>query len=607
MTQTSTVGAFFAQEQILKVPAYQRSYAWLDSQINQFIKDLEQHPAGKPYFYGTLLLELTGDTRNGWPVINVVDGQQRLTTLSLFFHSIVHYLDEQDLSESEQKSHGLLSRKYLYDKDAGIRKFETVDSDLAFFHEAISSKRGKDAYCETLSQKRLLNAYEKFCNYLQNKTIDHAFGLCEKISSALVIPFTVSSPGEATQIFELQNDRGKRLTNLESLKAYLMHRIFLAASEPDQQIRIVQGLFERLFRTYEKIEDSPFWNGTEDDILRWYAIAYSPWPWWQENKVHAHTYLKDSLTKPIINEEEWVDNHITEILDIAVGLEAAFSQVLKVLNKIDTEQYRALTDLFALNRLAPFWPILLKLSKYEKNEYEFELATRSLEIFCMRAYAIIGMKSGSGEDDLFKLARLFNGDYLSLANIMNEKSKSWRDLSNRFDLGLNDPEFYYQGADARYFYWRYENYLRTQPGKHFPKLTLKDYFSTSTTTRFSIEHIAAQKSDDQINYSLATIDPYGGRGATEFREKFLHSIGNLVLDCHSPNASKGNSAFPEKVASFQSAPLVSQNELRDYATKSGKSLKWDKEAIDSRKQALLDFAMKTWTPLVTTLTNQTSS
>ena len=214
----------------------------------------------------------------------------------------------------------------------------------------------------------------------------------------------------------------------------------------------------------------------------------------------------------------------------------------------------------------------------------------------MRAYAIVGMKSGSGEDDLFKLARSFNGDYLSFASIINEKANSWRDLSKRFELGLHDPEFYYQGNDARYFYWRYENYLRALPGRHFPKLTLKDYISTSTTTRFSIEHIAAQKSDDQINYSLATINPYSGRGATEFREKYLHSIGNLVLDCHSPNASKGNSAFPEKVASFQAAPLVSQNELRNYATKSGKSLKWDKEAINLRKQTLLDFAKTTWTP-----------
>jgi hypothetical protein len=282
-------------------------------------------------------------------------------------------------------------------------------------------------------------------------------------------------------------------------------------------------------------------------------------------------------------------------LTVASGIEAAFGQVLKILNKVDTLDYRALTDLFALNKLSPFWPLLIKLAKYEKTIIDFELSTRALEIFCMRAYAIVGMKSGSGEGDLFSLARQFEGDYQSLTNTINEKSKSWRDLSNRFELGLRDQEFYYQGADAKYFYWRYENELRTRPGKQFPKLTLKDYFSTSTTTRFSIEHIAAQKTDNQ-EYSLATIDPYSGRGATKFREKYLHSIGNLVLDCHSPNASKGNSAFPDKVASFQSAPLVSQNELREFATKSGKALVWDKDAIQSRADALLAFAARTWAP-----------
>jgi hypothetical protein len=266
-----------------------------------------------------------------------------------------------------------------------------------------------------------------------------------------------------------------------------------------------------------------------------------------------------------------------------------------VLNKLDTLQYRALTDLFALNRLSPFWPLLIKLEKFERTVDDFELCARSLEIFCMRAYAIVGMKSGSGEDELYKLARLFDGDYQALAKTINDKSQNWRDLNDRFDLGLRNPEFYYKRADARYFYWRYENYLRSQPGKHFTKLTLKDYFSKSTTTRFSIEHIAAQKTDDQ-EYSLATISPYRGNGAAEFREKYLHSIGNLVLDCHSPNASKGNSPFPEKIASFQSAPLVSQNELGKYATKDGRELVWDKSAINLREEALLDFASKTWTP-----------
>ena len=272
-------------------------------------------------------------------------------------------------------------RKYLYDQDAGIRKFETVDCDIAFFHEAISSIIGKDMPCETLSQKRLLTAYDKLSSFLIDKSLDYVFGLCEKISTALVIPFTVSSPGEATQIFELQNDRGKRLTNLESLKAYLMHRVFLVASDPDQQIRIVQGLFERIFRTYEKIENSTFWKSSEDDVLNWYAIAYSSWSWWDETRIPAHTYLKDFLTIPIQNDEKWGNGHIAEVLNIASGLEAAFSQVLQVLNKVDTLQYPALTDLFTLNRLSPFWPLLIKLTKYENTIAEFEFSARAREIF----------------------------------------------------------------------------------------------------------------------------------------------------------------------------------------------------------------------------------
>ncbi|HCI13357.1 MAG: hypothetical protein A2063_03340 [Gallionellales bacterium GWA2_60_142] len=598
MSNVTTLSAFFTQEQILKVPPYQRAYAWEDRQIEQFLHDLDQHPVEKPYFFGTLLLEKTRNTRNGWPVTHVVDGQQRLTTLSIFFQATISRFDEllnsQALSDGNNKYRSLLNRKFLYDQEAGIRKFETIDSDLAFFYDAISNRKGKSATRETLSQERLLNAYEKFVRHLAKKDQNYLVETCDKISSAYVIPFVVSTPGEATQIFELQNDRGKRLTNLESLKAYLMHRIYLIASDHDQQIQVVQNSFERLFRSYEKIENSPFWRGTEDDILEWYAIAHTKWPWWNSDGVRAHTYLKQVLTKTSTSTDgDFADKRIAEVLSIASELEQSFAQVLKILNRVDSLQYGALTDLFALNKLTAFWPLLIKLSSYEKSELDFDRAVRSLEIFCMRAYAIVGMRSGSGEDDLFRWAREFAGDHASLIAKVNEKAKSWNKLEERFYAGLSEPNFYYQREDARYFFWRYENYLRSTPGNHFPKLSLKDYFSTSSLTRFSIEHIAAQRSDEEA-YALATIDPYSGRGATVFREKYLHSIGNLVLDCHSPNASKGNSPFPEKVAHFQNAPLVSQNQLRDDATKQKGRLVWDKDAIDRREEKLIQFARCAW-------------
>lgn len=593
MLQSVTIREFFAKEQIIKVPAYQRAYAWTQKEIKQFLNDLQQHPENKPYFFGTLLLEATLNKTNTWPVIHVVDGQQRLTTLSLFFHAVVQYLDRQTLPPAYAHRRKLLSRKYLRDEDVGVSKFETIDSDLAYFHSTIVKVSGDAANTETLSQQRLFTAFTMFGDCLESSSVDAAFALCDKIEGAYVIPFTVGSSAEATQIFELQNDRGVSLTKLESLKAYLMHRVYLAAKSPDQQIKVIQEHFAKIFRTYERIESSPFWHNNEDDILRWYAIAYTQWP--LSSDIPPHTYLKTWIEKPGTQEAAGIA--IEQALDIAAGLEAAFAQVNAVLAKIDCAAFRALTELFAMNRQAPFWPLLMKLEKYaSKADEDFDLITRALEKFCMRAYAMASMKSGAGENDLFNWARSFKGDFSTLQQNISNKSTNWSNVSERFEQALEDPLFYYsQGADARYFFWRYENFLRSQKGRRYPPLSLRDYFSTSTTERFSIEHIASQTSDVD-HWSLATSPSYLGRGSTQFREKYLHSLGNLVLDCHSPNAAKGNDPFPAKAAVYGNAPLVSQNELISFASKSGKQLIWDKTAIDKRAEDLVKFAIKTWAP-----------
>src|SRR5262245_49111272 len=81
-------------ERVLRVPDYQRGYAWEEPHLDELLEDIELLPQGKHHYTGTVVLHATEDTGlldeegKSYSVFNVVDGQQRLTTLVLLLDSI---------------------------------------------------------------------------------------------------------------------------------------------------------------------------------------------------------------------------------------------------------------------------------------------------------------------------------------------------------------------------------------------------------------------------------------------------------------------------------------------------------------------------------------
>src|SRR5690606_25974383 len=72
------LGNLFNDATKLKVPSYQRAYAWEEEQLNQFVSDMLEMKDKGGYYYGHFILEKTNDG------FEIIDGQQRLTTFILF-------------------------------------------------------------------------------------------------------------------------------------------------------------------------------------------------------------------------------------------------------------------------------------------------------------------------------------------------------------------------------------------------------------------------------------------------------------------------------------------------------------------------------------------
>ena len=218
-------------DNIISVPTFQRAYAWEKPHLRNFIDDISCQPANddKKYFFGTILLTLAKDqSSQRYKNYDVVDGQQRLTTTCIFFAVAAAKLlfDHSFTQDAEEFIERILRKNQ-------IRKFHTISEDESFFEQLLFPVSSGSCLslnsCVTPSQKRLFEAKQFFELEVSKIDVDLLHDMLLTLWNAQILVYAVNTNAEATQIFELQNDRGKRLTDLEALKSFLMHGLDEAA------------------------------------------------------------------------------------------------------------------------------------------------------------------------------------------------------------------------------------------------------------------------------------------------------------------------------------------------------------------------------------------
>src|ERR1035441_587133 len=131
-----TIRNLFEENFQFSIPSYQRAYSWevdgsVRKHVKQFIWDLEEQHPNKDYYLGHFLFE--HDKPNS---LFVIDGQQRLTTVVIFFSCLVRELQGRVASDEAAAAITELNPQRLSDtylRRDGKRRFKTVDSDAGFF------------------------------------------------------------------------------------------------------------------------------------------------------------------------------------------------------------------------------------------------------------------------------------------------------------------------------------------------------------------------------------------------------------------------------------------------------------------------------------------
>lgn len=566
MDRESIIRKLFVDTDVqFAIPPYQRAYSWeKDKQIKQFITDLKEQNPKKKYFLGHFLFEKDEFNENKYWVI---DGQQRLTSIVIFFSSLIKCLEDREklgekIIDGNNDCIELWRVREVYLCIGKKRKFKTVDYDDNYFENLIINAN-QEIVADTDSKKKIHEAWEYFNEIFQKEPTSELLRWKKTVEEAVVTTFEVSDKVQATQIFAFQNDRGKDLTNLEKLKAFLMYQVYLNAAEinPIDAIKFVENEFADIYKQTERIEKLD-----EDQVLNHYSTGFlKGW----DNPI-------DNIKKELSNasdKEQWIK-------DFCTSLKNTFINVEIIEKRANDNSY--IGDVLILDAYNS-WPLLLKIFHYHNKIADPSNIEKYEDLFHLMEITLFKMVYSYGDyrtNDFHSYAKHYTGNSEDLKGKLVASSNSgfkwyWQ-FDQNFMAYLKGKNHY--NSTTRYLLWKYENHLRNKH-KVVP-MKASEYLNKIGSKKWdnTIEHITPQN-PEYTTYS------------EEFKNDFLNNLGNLVLMTLGKNAQLNNDSPVDKADGFQNSTLLSQKVVGDIIKLKGQ---WTESEIQERHNEILNFAINNW-------------
>jgi len=565
----TTIAGLFDTDYQFAIPPYQRAYSWREEQLTQFLRDLKEQPEGKPYFLGHFLFERDACGEAASRQLFVIDGQQRLTTVIIFFSCLIREIECRN-----EKSPGTvgvtlaaegLRARYLQRPDGN--RLQTVSYDDPFFNrvivEGLEESIDNDA---PRSQKLIRAACHIFANELREPTLPTTLTRWQDtIERAVVTTFEVGKKVQATQIFAFQNDRGIKPTNLEKLKAFLMHKVYLHSTNPreeDVAIRDIEYHFAEIYKLTEHI------NLKEDQVLGHHNTAFLRG--WEPALGNVQAELKGVDTDAA--KVKWIK-------EFCHDLQESFRHTKEIEDLAERDNVFA--DVLILDE-SNSWPLLLKLFRFHKSDIGGETIRRILLLMEITLFKMSYTTGDYRTNDFPSLAKSYDGkDANALKNALEWRAqhgfKEYWTFNESFKAYLNGHHHYSQAT--RYLLWKHENKLRER-FKNPPILPV-EYRNKYGEPKWdsTIDHVMPQHPSD------------GSVHPPVYEECYLHNLGNLVLMNLGKNSSANNALPVDKVKTLTDSPLTSHHNVAETIGRKGH---WREEEIDARKEEIIRFALDRW-------------
>lgn len=583
---TKTIEQFFSGKS-LEIPPYQRDYAWETANIDDLFEDIsEAMEMGGGHYLGTFILSRVGNSNR----FKVVDGQQRLTTLTMLLDAMVDALPDGELKTYYRST-------FLRNPVQGP-KLSMLGNNQKFFTALLEDTNPLPV---SEGQKRMKAAYDWIQQRVQEIKAQEGTATIQdwllNIGTLEVLEFIESNEGKAIRMFQSVNDRGVPLSKMDIAKSLLIYysNRFLNG-ELDY---FISDRFGNAFRDYSVIKSLAAEDGykirlivrdafKEDDVFRYHYFAYNaddlgistPFDY----NATSETVLKDFL-KPTLKELRSDTEKLKALIQGYVDDLANFFQTFRSIIEA-TRTDKLLYLLFVVGDLAAtLYPLTIRLAMRNLLREKITSAgnltlLQMLEIADLRVFKLRGTNP---QADIFSLTRQAAG--MSLQGIASHLLwfvKKFMD-DGLFESRISQENLYRNPGLLRIFCAVEEKQRLNLNKSEFSLTDLVALVKAGQT----VEHILPQEPSFGIR-------AYGFRSVDEYEDN-IHRIGNLTLLESTLNSLCSNQSVEKKVSNERLYRVSGYQMTQSLAARSAaRTPAFSLDDINNRGTDLAKFCVQQW-------------
>lgn len=540
------------------IPLYQRNYDWKIENCQQLFNDLLKlhRTQRKSHFFGSIVSSIENGSEDRF----IIDGQQRITTVSLILIALVNAYKANEIEASDKKITEKIFKRYLvdeYQEDERKVKLKPIKKDMQAFDALLY--KSKDSY---VKESNVTRNYDFFYEEIlkSHLSVDEIF---ETVKRLEVINIKLEDEDDAQLIFESLNSTGLDLSEADKIRNYL-----LMSLSPAQQ----DDLYSR------------YWNPIEE------KTDYEP-----------TSFVRDYLTMKQgkigrIDKIYFIFKDYAESssMDRAALMEDMYhyAQIYHQINNAETGNEKLDRKLRQLRTLDStiMYPFFMAFFDYAET-YGMSVDERYKVLDIVEAYFARRIICNLPSNALNKVFATLHKDVTNLMekNSTPQGAPYYIDVLTYMLLNKARSSVFPRDEEVRTEFAVRQVYKIPAPNRLFILERLENQDNKErhevvkqlSNKEITIEHIMPQTLSEKWKASL-------GENWETIHQQYLHTMANLTLTGY--NSQYSNLTFLEKrdmEKGFKDSAFRLNNYVKDCE-------KWTEDELLERQQLLLNVFMKLW-------------
>lgn len=607
--------AFLGSNMVLEIPFFQRRYVWTESNWEELLDNLLDK--GQSHFLGSIIVKQENVPVGDIPRAMVIDGQQRLTTLSILIRAIYDTLPLDSYSIAAKLAlQNKLQTILFYARDMFNPKYHTKiehskldrkDYEKVIFGEIIDPENlskiilTSEAKKDEKPSSNIFQCYKYFVKRLQGleeKQRSDLFSYLLNENNAIIVKIDLNTNENEQAIFDTVNSAGVRLTCADTIKNALFQKAMENARAYDKKSSdgIIEYYDQHWYKTFE----------ADQETLDFWAKEHSMGRMMRSNieiLLHCVAVIK-GIFDPTIN----------KLADLAV----LYKRYIDIMDNIQLysliEEIQKYADIYHSNfmsfdnssvflyedkigrlfhvldvcDISTFHPYILYLFKKYKDD-ELLLKLQDLESYVIRHIICNSTTKNFNKECIL----LIKGEK-SIQDLYSEKEPEISNDSVR--LGLNKIS---NKLASLLLFW--VELKKRKESNNKADIEMLKY-------SYSLEHMMPQKWQDNWSVSVQPVYDENNmlitdmKKAEEVRQSCIYMIGNMTLLTTSLNSSLKNYEFSRKVngegkkngVAKYADLLITKEVLDNYKN----DPIWDERKIRERTKDIYNEVIQIWNPVI---------